>query len=245
MFPIRDDNPTIDRSVITFGIIGINVFTWIFIQGLGFEPALTKSVCQFGAISGEVLGTVAEGTRIPVSRNFECIIAHQGSWITVFTHMFMHGGWFHLIGNMWFLAVFGDNVEDAMGRFRFVIFYIVCGLAAFGAQMLADPSSAIPMVGASGAIGGIMGAYALLYPKSPVHMLIFFGFFIDRVIIPAYLMLGYWFIIQLVSASLPNLGGGGGVAFWAHIGGFVAGAVLIHLFKDKKRVEYQRYRFYR
>ncbi|MDZ7735105.1 MAG: rhomboid family intramembrane serine protease [Gammaproteobacteria bacterium] len=139
----------------------------------------------------------------------------------------MHGGWFHIIANMWFLWVFGDNVEDAMGPFRFMVFYLLCGLAAATAQIAANPASEIPMVGASGAIGGVMGAYARLYPMVHVHTLIFLGFYITTIAIPAWVMLGYWFLLQLLG-GLPALGAtGGGVAFWAHIGGFVAGLILI------------------
>ena len=150
---------------------------------------------------------------------------------TVLTSMFMHGGWFHILGNMWFLWVFGDNIEDVMGPFRFIAFYLLCGAAAAFAQILTDPSSPIPMVGASGAIGGVMGAYALLYPRAHVHTLIFLGFYITTIAVPAMFMLGYWFLIQIIG-GLPGLGSsGGGVAFWAHIGGFVAGLVLVKFFK--------------
>jgi membrane associated rhomboid family serine protease len=154
--------------------------------------------------------------------------------------MFLHGGWLHIIGNLWFLAVFGDNVEDAMGRIRFVFFYLLCGLGAAGAQILSDPSSQIPMVGASGAIGGVLGAYAFLFPRARVQTLIFLGFFIQRITVPAYFMLGYWFLLQFLGA-IPSMGGhGGGVAFWAHIGGFVTGAVLMFLFRNPERVRRHR-----
>jgi membrane associated rhomboid family serine protease len=168
------------------------------------------------------------------------VVTAEPNWLTVVTSMFMHGGWFHLIGNLWFLVVFGDNVEDAMGSLRFVAFYLVCGLAAVLAQTLSNPASAIPMVGASGAIGGVMGAYALLYPRAPVHMLLFFGFFFTTVVVPAWGMLGYWFLLQLLG-GLPTLGGtGAGVAFWAHIGGFVAGIALIRAFQKPARVAAHR-----
>jgi membrane associated rhomboid family serine protease len=150
--------------------------------------------------------------------------------------MFLHGGWFHLIGNMWFLWVFGNNVEDSMGHIRFVVFYLLCGLAAAALQVATSPSSAIPMLGASGAIGGVMGAYIVLYPKVRVHMLIFLGFFVTTIAVPAYLMLGYWFLIQLLG-GIPSLAReGGGVAFWAHVGGFVAGAAIIKLFRNPKLI---------
>jgi membrane associated rhomboid family serine protease len=149
--------------------------------------------------------------------------------------MFMHGGWFHILGNMWFLFIFGDNVEDAMGPFRFLVFYLLCGIAAVGAQVAASPASPIPMVGASGAIGGVMGAYAVTFPRSRVHMLVVFGFFITRIVVPAFLMLGYWFILQVLGGMVG--GEGGGVAFWAHIGGFAAGVILVFILRDGRRLD--------
>ncbi|RZV98787.1 MAG: rhomboid family intramembrane serine protease, partial [Rhodobacteraceae bacterium] len=149
---------------------------------------------------------------------------------------FMHGGWMHLIGNMWFLWIFGNNVEDVMGRLRFVVFYLLCGFAAAGAQMLSNPGSAIPMVGASGAIGGVMGAYAVLFPKVRVQTLLILGFLVRMINVPAWGMLGYWFGFQLLM-GLPSLGSeSGGVAFWAHVGGFVAGVVLMPMFRDQQLV---------
>ena len=148
--------------------------------------------------------------------------------------MFLHGGWLHLLGNMMFLWVFGDNVEDSMGHGRFLVFYLMSGLAAAGAQIAINPGSPVPMVGASGAIGGVMGAYVVLYPKARIRVLIFFGL-IFTIVVPAYFMLGYWFLLQVLG-GLPSIsqgGAGGGVAFWAHIGGFVAGALTIFLFKDQ------------
>ena len=148
--------------------------------------------------------------------------------------MFLHGGWFHLLGNLWFLWVFGDNIEDVMGPIRFAFFYLLCGLAAAFAQIITDPASDVPMVGASGAIGGVMGGYALLYPRAKVQTLIVLGFYITTVGVPAFLMLGYWFLLQVLG-GLPALGAqGGGVAFWAHIGGFLAGLVLVRPFMRRK-----------
>jgi len=146
--------------------------------------------------------------------------------------MFMHGSWWHIIGNMWFLYIFGDNVEDAMGSLQFVGFYLLCGLAAGGAQMLADPSSMIPMVGASGAIGGVMGAYIILYPKVRVHLFLFI-YAMAHFRVPAVAMLGYWVLVQFMGAFSSSTATGG-VAFWAHIGGFVAGLALVWAFKDEK-----------
>ncbi|HTO57011.1 MAG TPA: rhomboid family intramembrane serine protease [Pseudomonadales bacterium] len=161
----------------------------------------------------------------------------QSAALPFFTSMFLHGGWLHLIGNMWFLWIFGDNVEDAMGHVRFVAFYLLCGCAAAAAQTIADPTSTVPMVGASGAIGGVMGAYALLYPRAHVHMFIFLGFYMTTVAVPAIYMLGYWFLLQLVS-GLPALANKqlGGVAFWAHVGGFVTGLAFAFVFRQSDRL---------
>jgi membrane associated rhomboid family serine protease len=140
---------------------------------------------------------------------------------------------------MWFLWVFGNNVEDSMGRLRFFLFYVLCGVTAAATQTFMNPSSPIPMVGASGAISGVMGAYIVLYPRVRVHMLIFLGIFITRIVVPAYLMLGYWFLLQIIGGGLAS-DEGGGVAFWAHAGGFIAGAVLISVFKDPELVAKHR-----
>ncbi|HUI93193.1 MAG TPA: rhomboid family intramembrane serine protease [Chitinivibrionales bacterium] len=240
MFPIRDDNPTLHKSVVTFLIILINVAVWIFVQGAGFNPTLAKSLCVYGLVPGELLGLVRPGTAVPLGGGLACVVENTHHWYTMITHMFMHGGWFHIIGNMWFLAIFGDNVEDSMGSIRFVFFYLLCGLAAAATQMGLDPHSAVPMVGASGAIGGVMGAYVILYPRAPIHMLVFLGFFITRIIVPAYFMLGYWFLLQVVGL-LPALGGSsGGVAVGAHVGGFLAGVILIFFFRRMDRVREKR-----
>ena len=240
MFPLRDDNPTLGTSAATFLVIGLNALAWIFIQGLGTEEALARSVCELGAIPGEILGSVPEGTRIPLGPGRSCEIGPPGASLTLVTHMFLHGGWFHILGNLWFLYVFGDNVEDSMGPFRFLVFYLLCGFAAVAAQMLSNPDSAVPMVGASGAIGGVMGAYARLYPRAPVHLLIIIIFYVDRIVVPAVFMLGYWFVLQIVG-GLPSLASeGGGVAFWAHAGGFGAGFLGVALFTRPERVAAHR-----
>jgi membrane associated rhomboid family serine protease len=155
--------------------------------------------------------------------------------------MFMHAGWFHIVGNMWFLWIFGDNVEDAMGTFRFIVFYLLSGLAAAGVQILSDPGSVVPMVGASGAIGGVLGAYARLYPRARVQTLIFLGFYVTVISVSAVFMLGYWFLIQLVSGLL-DTSGTGGTAFWAHIGGFAAGLLLSLLLVSPARLAEHRTR---
>lgn len=238
MFPIRDDNPHILQPFVTYALIGLNVAAWVFLQGLGAEPALSQSVCQLGLIPGDLLGGV-DATQIP--GRLPCPVDEESNWITLLSSMFMHGGWLHLIGNMWFMWIFGGNVEDAMGRVRFAIFYVLCGLAAAAAQIFANTESPIPMVGASGAIGGVMGAYIVLYPRVHVHMLVFFGFFVTTFAVPAVAMLGYWIVLQLLG-GLTALGAvGGGTAFWAHVGGFVAGAVLVFLFRDERLLERHPY----
>jgi membrane associated rhomboid family serine protease len=238
MFPYRDDNPTLATPVVTVLLILANVAVWVLIQGMGNEPLLSRSVCELGLSPGEFLGRLPEGFRVPLGPATACVLSEERSWFTPLTSMFLHGGWFHLIGNMWFLWVFGNNVEDSMGHFRYLLFYILCGLAAAATQTYMNPSSPIPMVGASGAISGIMGAYIILYPRIRVHMLVFLGFFITRIVVPAYLMLGYWFVLQLLGGSLSREAGG--VAFWAHAGGFIAGAVLIYLFRDPELVAKHR-----
>ena len=240
MFPIRDENPTFHTSFATFAIIGLNVAAWVLLQGLGSNPALAKSICEYGLIPGELLSRLSPGSEIPLGEAFVCVVADQPNWLTPLSSMFMHGGWLHLILNMWFLAIFGDNVEEAMGFARFIIFYLLCGLGAAAVQLFSNPAGTLPLVGASGAIGGVMGAYALLYPKAPVHLLVFFGFFFTRIVVPAYFMLGYWFFLQLISA-VPTTGAStGGVAFWAHVGGFVTGVVLVKLFCRADRLDEAR-----
>jgi membrane associated rhomboid family serine protease len=240
MFPYRDDNPTLATPVVTVVLIGLNVAAWLLLQGMGAEPYLSRSVCELGLIPGEFLGRIQPGFTIPMGPGATCVMDASREWYTPLSSMFLHGGWFHLIGNMWFLWLFGNNVEDSMGHGRYFGFYILSGLAAAAAQTFVNPSSPSPMVGASGAISGVMGAYVVLYPRVRVHMLVVLGFFITRIAVPAYLMLGYWFLLQLLG-GLPSLGNEeGGVAFWAHVGGFVAGVLLIFGFKDNDLVARHR-----
>ena len=244
MFPYKDENPTILTPVVTVGIIAANLAAWLFVQGAGTNEAVLRSVCQLGLIPGEVLGRVPVGTAIPLGRDALGRLLACPNPIgpphvaTVLTSMFMHSGWLHILGNMWFLWVFGNNIEDSMGHARFVVFYLLCGIAAAAAQTFANPGSVVPMVGASGAISGVMGAYVLLYPRVRVHTLIVLGFFITTVALPAYVMLGYWFLVQLAAGALSH--GEGGVAFWAHVGGFVAGMALIRLFTNPDYLERRR-----
>jgi len=239
MFPLRDENPSRHTPLVTWGLIGLNAAAWVLLQGLGQEQKLAESVCNLGLIPGELLGTAPPGTSFPIGQGLSCTLTGEANWLTPLTSMFLHGGWMHIIGNMWFLYVFGDNVEDAMGRPRFALFYLFCGLTAAAAQVLANPSSAVPMVGASGAIGGVMGAYAVLYPHARIDVLLIFGFFVRVIPISALMMLGYWFLIQLVSGSVSNLEAG--VAFWAHVGGFLAGALLALPFRGRGPAEQSAY----
>ena len=253
MFPYRDDNPTELTPVVTVGIIAANVVAWLFVQGMGSPEALVRSVCDLGLVPGELLRTATPGTGVELAPGMMCLVDAHPQYITLVTSMFMHGGWLHLIGNMVFLWVFGNNIEDVMGHGRFVVFYLVCGVAAAGAQMLISPNSVVPMVGASGAISGVLGAYLLLYPRVRVHTLLFLGFYVTTVALPAYMMLGYWVILQLFGGLVALSGvDRGGTAFFAHVGGFVAGLILIRLFasddtlrrRPQPPATYYRYRPY-
>ena len=240
MIPLRDHNPSVRGSIATITIIALNALAWVLLQGMGAEPALSRSVCELGVIPGELLASATVGTGIEISPGYLCTISDHPNWWTPITSMFMHGGWFHILGNMWFLWLFGDNVEDSMGPVRFVVFYLLCGLAAVAAQAATNPASPVPMVGASGAIGGVMGAYAVLYPRAPVEMLVVLGFYVSRATVPAVVMLGYWFLLQILGGVPTLQGEGGGVAFWAHIGGFLAGIALLPLFRSRARVAAHR-----
>ncbi len=240
MFPYRDDNPTLRTPVVTFALIAANLVVWAVVQGFGAEEGLVRSICNLGLIPGELLGRVVPGTEVRVGPRAACVLGQTDTWHTVLTSMFLHGGWMHLIGNMWFLWVFGNNVEDSMGRARYLAFYLLCGVAAAMAQVALDPASVVPMVGASGAISGVMGAYVLLYPRVRVHLLLFLFFYVTTFTLPAWAMLGYWFLIQLVSGTASIGAEGGGTAFWAHVGGFVAGAVLIIFMQNRELVARHR-----
>ena len=241
MFPYKDENPAELTPVVTLGIIALNVVAWLFVQGAGSDEALARSVCQLGLIPAEVLRSAPAGTSVPLGPELRCVLTADPHWWTVLTSMFMHGGWFHLLGNMWFLWVFGNNIEDSMGHARFVVFYLLCGVAAAAAQVLAGPNSVVPMVGASGAISGVMGAYILLYPRVRVHTLVTLGFFVTTVALPAYVMLGYWFLLQLLMGAVGSVSRvEGGVAVWAHVGGFVVGMLAIHLFANREYLDRRR-----
>jgi membrane associated rhomboid family serine protease len=184
---------------------------------------------------------------VPLGEGLACIVDREPiNLLTPLTSMFLHGGWGHVLGNLLFLWVFGSSIEDSMGRLRFALFYLLCGLAAAAAQVLIDPASPVPMVGASGAISGMMGAFLVLYPRVRVYLLVFLFFFIDVVAVPAWLLLVYWFGVQLLT-GLPQLSTlrpeiSDGVAVWAHVGGFAAGALLIRLFAREELVRLRRAR---
>jgi membrane associated rhomboid family serine protease len=232
MFPIKDENPTLRTPVVTVAIIALNLAAWLLIQGAGSEPLLSQSVCKLGLVPGHLFGSLRAGASIRLGQHTYCELGIFPGWATILTSMFMHGGWLHLIGNMWFFWIFGNNIEDSTGRLRFVVFYLLCGTVAGLTQSLISPGSGVPMVGASGAISGVMGAYVVLYPRVRVHLLIFLGFYVTTIAVPAYLMLGYWFLLQIVGGGLAKEMGG--TAFFAHVGGFVAGALLIYPFRDRR-----------
>jgi membrane associated rhomboid family serine protease len=236
MFPLRDENPHFLTPFVTFALIAVNALCWTLLQGLGRDEPLVRSVCELGLIPGELLQRIPPGTAFPLGEGRSCVIQPEPAWSSLVTSMFMHGGWLHLLGNMWFLWIFGNNVEDSMGHARFAVFYLLCGVAAAALQILTQPESGIPMVGASGAIGGVMGAYIVLYPRVHIQMVVIFGIFIRTIVVPASFMLGYWFLLQLLGGAVSLGRAGGGVAFWAHVGGFAAGAALVFLFRDPRLV---------
>ena len=245
MFPYRDENETLRPAIVNWILIGLNVLTWIVVQGAGATLPLARSVCELGLIPGELTASLSPGTRFPLGPGLVCETDPGRQISHLVTSMFMHGSWMHLLGNMWFLWIFGNNVEDSMGRLRFVLFYLLCGLAAAIGQIVTDPSSAVPMVGASGAISGVMGGYLVLYPNVRVFTIVPLGFFITSMALPAWVMLGYWLLIQFVS-GLASVGGDmGGVAFWAHVGGFVSGLALVKLFARREYVAAHRARHWR
>jgi membrane associated rhomboid family serine protease len=240
MFPLKDENPTELTPVVTYILIALNVAVWLLVQQAGAGEGFLQSLCTFGAIPADITGSLQAGQVLELAPRAVCQVGGLG-WMTILTSMFMHGGWMHLLGNMWFLWVFGNNIEDSMGHIRYIIFYLLCGVAASLAHIVTDPGSMVPTVGASGAISGVMGAYLVLYPKVRVQTLFFFVIIIRIFMLPAWVLLIYWFTIQLLS-GVGSLGAaeGGGVAFWAHIGGFVVGVALIKLFQRPQLVDAKR-----
>ena len=222
MFPLHDDNPTTLAPIVTVGLIV--ACTVVFLWQVGQSPAeQERLVYALGLIPAVVFGKEA----LPPD------LVMVPAKLTVLTSMFLHGGWLHLIGNMLYLWIFGNNIEDSMGHGRFIVFYLLCGIAAALAQSLPDPGSVVPMVGASGAIAGVLGAYLVLFPLARVLVLIPLGFLSRLIRVPAVIVLGFWFVLQFISgASLA--GNEGGVAYWAHVGGFIAGVILIVPFRRRE-----------
>ena len=246
MIPYHDENATVRPAYVTVIVIALCSLVWLFVQGGGSETLLVSSVCTLGLIPGELTQTLQAGLAFPMSDRLSCVIGSGPQYFNIVSSMFLHGGWMHLIGNMWFLWLFGNNVEDSMTRPRFIAFYLLCGLAAALAQVLAEPTSYIPMVGASGAISGVMGAYLVLYPTTRVFTIVPLGFFITTIAVPAWVMLIYWMAIQILGGLAGSVAEqGGGVSFWAHVGGFLAGVILIKVFAKTNHVmahEAHRYR---
>jgi membrane associated rhomboid family serine protease len=246
VFPLKDDIPTRRFPVLTVAIIAICCAAYfLFERGL-WELGDTgnERVFEYGAIPYEVTNPGMECAeveqQIACEREAGPLPDQSPWWVTIFTSMFLHGSFLHLGGNMLFLWIFGNNIEDSMGRVRFVVFYLLGGLAALGLQIVTDPDSAIPTVGASGAIAAVLGAYALLYPRARVVTVIFIIIFFTVVQLPALVVLGFWFVLQLLPAFSEPMGeGGGGIAYFAHIGGFVFGLLVIKLFANKVHEDYE------
>lgn len=237
MFPYHDENETQRTPYVTLVVIAINVLVWILVQGAGATLVLARSVCELGLIPGELTASLAPGTPFPMGEGLVCLTDPGRQLSNMITSMFLHGSWMHMLGNMWFLWLFGNNIEDSMTRPRFVAFYGLSGLGAALTQVVADPSSAIPMVGASGAISGVMGAYLVLFPRVRVYTMVPLGFFLHSIALPAWVMLIYWAFLQF-AGGITSIASErtGGVAFWAHLGGFLAGVVLIKVFERRDRV---------
>jgi membrane associated rhomboid family serine protease len=244
VFPLKDNIPTDRTPVVTIALIVINTLVYFLLQRgplLGSESAhFTSTIIDFGAIPYELTHPsshcVIEGSQIACGTGNPD--GQPPTWVTAFTSMFMHGSVLHLAGNMLFLWVFGNNVEDAMGRLRFVIFYVLGGLVALALQVAFGPDAAVPTIGASGAIAAVLGGYIVLYPHARVVTVVFIVFFFTVLLLPAVVVLGFWFLLQVVSAaadwSAPT-GGQGGVAYFAHVGGFAFGLLTIKLFAERRK----------
>ena len=225
MIPVRDDQPRFGTPYVTYFLIGLNVLIFLFESTLA--PDTFRSLLyQLGMVPANVTALLAGAGRLGLVAVF----------LPFLTSMFLHGSWMHVIGNMWFLWIFGDNIEDHLGHFSYLVFYLVSGLGAAVAQVILNPNSRVPTVGASGAIAGVLGAYFVLYPRARVLIWfpIFFFFYL-----PAWVTLGYWFLIQFVSGAASSAVSysdtRGGVAFWAHVGGVVVGILLIKIFPERPR----------
>lgn len=240
MLPLRDNIPTSRTPYVTYAFIAANILVYFFWQKGGFslgDPSSVHYQCnllEWAATPDELFG---DKQALPA----QCGADDAPTWLTPFTAMFMHGGLLHLGGNMLFLWIFGNNVEDAMGHVKFVVFYLLGGLAAFALHVATDVHSTTPTLGASGAIAAVLGGYALLFPRARVVTVIFIVFFFTLLELPALLVLGGWFLLQVLSASMDA---NGGVAYFAHIGGFAFGLLAVRLFAGKKRSERDIHRSY-
>ena len=253
MFPLKDNIPTERFPVVTVTLIALNVIAYFLWQRGGLtlgdpsSPHFQENLIRYAEFPYEV--THPGEQCIPSdSTSFTCSDAYgprydlPPTWLTVFTAMFMHGGLLHLGGNMLFLWIFGNNVEDSMGPVKFVAFYLLAGLAATAGQLAIDPNAAVPNIGASGAVAGVLGGYILLFPQARVITVIFIVFFFTILELPALAILGFWFIQQVLFGyfDLDTGGAGGGVAYFAHIGGFVFGLIVIKLFADERKQRRQQ-----
>jgi membrane associated rhomboid family serine protease len=217
-FPLRDNIPSARPPYANYSLIGLNVLAFFYELSLG--PQLQEFVGVLGFVPARFMSQLTQNP-----------LGLGELFIPMFTSMFLHGGWLHIISNLWFLHIFGDNVEDALGSGRFLMLYLACGLAACFTQLLFGPSSRVPMIGASGAIAGVMGAYFFLFPRARVLTLVFIIVFVTVLEIPAYIFLGLWFFMQFLMGTATMTDAAlGGVAFWAHVGGFAMGILLVHLF---------------
>ena len=251
MFPLKDNIPTDRLPFVTIALIAANVLAYLFFQKGGFSfgdpssPSYISNLIDYGAIPYEITnpGKDCDAVGDAVACEGQAGVTgtadpQPSAYVTAFTAMFMHGGLLHLGGNMLFLWIFGNNVEDSMGRVKFLAFYLLGGIAALGAQIAIDPSSTVPTIGASGAVAGVLGGYLLLFPRARVVSVIFIVFFFTILELPAVLILGFWFLQQVLFGYFDLAGptdGGGGVAYFAHIGGFVFGLLAIKLFATRRR----------
>ncbi len=239
MIPLKDDTPRLSTPLVNYFLIAANVV--VFLLQISLDPRSQREFVQTFGLVPERVVLILNGA-LPHAHAHSHPVSPVFAFLPILTSMFLHEGFFHILFNMWFLWIFGRNVEDALGHFPYLIFYLVCGFVAAFAQILSGPNSLIPMVGASGAIAGVMGGYFILYPRARVLMLVPF-FFIFFLWLPAWVVLGYWFVLQFLSGVGTALVAGGrnvgGVAFWAHVGGFLAGVFLVRLFPSRT----QRYRY--
>jgi len=223
MIPLKDNIPAKNFPYVNIGLILIN--SAFFIYEMSYGPALDQLIFTLGFIPARFIAQQGE------------TLLNPAGFLPVFSSMFLHANLVHLISNMWMLWIFGDNVEDCMGHGRYLLFFLLCGIASVFAQTISNPQSVIPMVGASGAISGVLGAYIITYPKARILTLVPIVILFYIIELPAYFFLGFWFLIQLIQGSLYSLNSeqmaGGGVAWWAHVGGFAAGALLLQVFRCK------------